>query len=265
MSSGNQRNQIGQRSQRKQDQSGSTNKSAGEGLTVWERMEQDDIAAGRASPPRKKPVPRKPASVSTGCPDSSGCQLDGRLNALVAEFRRTDGTYPLWKVAFALARLLKARSAAERPDEFEPVADWFFTQVGIDPTDGWAELEGCWKSVLYPEGTGAWAGAVERAVNRPLRFVPPAGPKAGVVASLAYYLSEFKGGPFVFNGEKVACSLGMTVRTAYRLIDSLIDRGVIRWHDPEHSYMDGKARVAEFIGVVSPEESTHTEAADDAT
>jgi hypothetical protein len=158
-------------------------------------------------------------------------------------------------VAFALARVLKARSAAEYPDEFEAVADSFFTQVGIDPTDGWAEFERCWMVVRHPEGEGAWADAVERAVTHPLRFDPPAGPKAGDIAPLAYYLFEANDGrPFVFNGEKVAESLRMPVRTAYRLIDSLVARRVIRWHDRTHSYVDGKARVAEFVAALKVED-----------
>lgn len=216
-------------------------------------MEQDDIAAGRIPTPKQKPPPRKTPPVSAGSSDSSGCQLDQRLQALVAEFRRTDGTYPLFRVAFALARVLKARSDAEFPDEFEAVADWFFTQVGIDPTDGWAEFARCWRVVRTPEGEGAWADTVGRAVTQPLRFDPPAGPKAGAVASLVFYLSEVNGGPFVFCGEKVAESFGLTVRTTYRLIDGLVARGVVRWHDPNHNFVTGQARVAEFIAAVISE------------
>jgi hypothetical protein len=185
-------------------------------------------------------APEGRREVTTEKGDEQGIQV-------AVELAEDKGDLPDWQAAFQLARRLR-RLSADRPEQFEQAVAAFCRRAGREFEAFWYVFLHCWPKVRSAEGDDIFAWAAGKASEQPYTPSPCLGPMYKAVASIAWHLSEFTGGPFWLPRERLASLLRTTAMTVSRVVGLLERYGVLRCVEGSYSYTQGKAKEYVFSG-----------------
>jgi hypothetical protein len=160
---------------------------------------------------------------------------------------------PDWRAAFDLARRLR-RLTTETPEQFESAVAQF-CQLTDRPFEGfWLEFLVVWERVRSAEGDDVFAWAANMAEKEPYTPSPCFGLIYQRVASIAWHLSQYRGGrPFWLPRPRLSSLLNTYPVHISRVVELLERRGVIKCTDQNYRFTTGpdgsaKAKEYEFTG-----------------
>jgi putative DNA primase/helicase len=168
------------------------------------------------------------------------------LLSLAGELAESEAGKSVWMASFTLARSVRAFSES-CPTSHREVVETFCARSGHDLEELWYAFLDSWDRVKNPQNVLTWAG--EKAKAEPYALKKTLGDKYSLVASIAWHLSNRGGASdFWLPGERLAPLVGVSAQTVYRIVDLLIQQGVIKCVDENYSYANGKAKTYRFLG-----------------
>jgi hypothetical protein len=186
----------------------------------------------------------------TQCPKAdrkpSASTLAAGLAEELAEWDELPDSCRLYefRVPFLLARRLRQLGDVD-PERLRSVAISFWQETedldggDIEFDEFWVAFPDCWDKVQFAEGEDPFSGAAARAQEAPLPADSFPSAECRAVASLAYYLTDYRQGEAVALPQgRIAEWLGCGQQYVSRILSLLVRQGVLAVADAE--YVRGK-------------------------
>jgi hypothetical protein len=197
-------------------------------------------------------LPRKYTHASQGLAEVTSDVREEAVQ-IAMELAETSSELPDWQVMFLLARKILSRLAGERNVDVEAFQESvlaFCERVGRSAEEYWECFQTCWSKVKLAEGEDLFQWALNMANKEP--YMAPKTPLDRLfaqAASVMYHLGEFrKPKSFWITGTTLASLLKIEERRAYRLLDLLQTKEVIKCVNANYSFKKHIAREFVFIG-----------------